>query len=175
MHSWATHCAQKRNPEVARVVHSARLRAVSQNSPRARAQLPVNTSIRNKTCVSFVTNITRPHSPHAHTHSRVMHLRIVTLLALDRTQEFDESRVVNTSSRSHQPILPRAPVVLQEFVAHDAHELLNLLFCQRFRYQVGRFHIRANFSSWQIDLIWMPPVSTGSACQRASLCPGLYG
>ena len=42
---------------------------------------------------------------------------------------------MNTSSHSRRPMLPLALVVHQEFVAHDAHELLNLLFCQRFRHQ----------------------------------------
>ena len=52
-----------------------------------------------------------------------------------------------TGSQSEvgRPILPLALVVLQEFLAHDAHELLNLLFCQRFRHQVGTVPIRTNF------------------------------
>ena len=51
---------------------------------------------------------------------------------------------MNTSSRSRRQIHDRT-LVLQEFVANDAHELLNLLFCQRFRHKVGKVHIRANF------------------------------
>ena len=34
-----------------------------------------------------LTNITRPRSPHAHTHSHVVHLRIDTLLALNRIRK----------------------------------------------------------------------------------------
>ena len=54
----------------------------------------------------------------------------------------------------------------QGCVAHHAHELLNLLFCQRFRHQVGRVHIRTNFLDLDASCIHRLCMSTCFALPR---------